>query len=79
MNELLQHIAAMMKEPEETEDDWLKYCFVSDESSLGDFFLEDELAELSVRIGISSLRLRDLLCDVAIALHHKKSCVEQIM
>ncbi len=79
MNDLLRHIAAMMKDPETTDDDWLKYCFVSDESSLGHFFLEDELAELSTRVGISGLRRKDLLCDVAVAVHQKKSSVEQIM
>ena len=74
MSELLRHIAALLKEPDESEEDWLRDCFVSDESRLADFFYEDrELVELGRRIVVSGLRMKDLVCDVAVAYGKSKS------
>lgn len=73
VSELLRCIASILKEPGDTEDEWLSYAFVSDESRLADFFYEDsELAQLERLCGMNGLKMRDLICDVADALHQRK-------
>lgn len=71
--ELLRCFASILNEPEETEEEWLSYTFVSDKSRLADFFYEDsELTRLETLSGIKGLKMRDLICDVAYALHQSK-------
>ena len=71
---LLRHIARFLKEPNESDDDWLDYVFVSDESSLADFLSEDsELVELRESLVMPELTIQDSICDVALALRGRKS------
>jgi hypothetical protein len=73
VSELLRWFASILKEPEDTEDEWLSSTFVSDESRLADFFyLDSELEQLEKLSGINGLEMRDLLCDVAHALRQGK-------
>jgi hypothetical protein len=66
VSELLRCFASILKEPEDTEEEWLSYAFVSDESRLADFFYEDsELKRIEKCCGLSGLKMRDLICDVA--------------
>jgi hypothetical protein len=70
---LLRHLAAILKEPEESEEEWLSYAFVSDESRIADFINEEELICLRNQIGLPDLAMCDLMCDVALALHDARS------
>ncbi len=73
VSELLRYFASILKGPEDTEDEWLSYTFISDESRLADFFYEDsELIQLQKLSGINGLKMRDLICDVAYLLHQSK-------
>jgi hypothetical protein len=73
VSELLRFFASVLKEPEDTEEEWLSYAFVSDESRLADFFYQDcELTQLEKLSGIDNLKMRDLICDVACTLHQTK-------
>ena len=74
VNEILRHIAQLLKEPDESEDDWLDCVFVSDESRLADFISNDlELQELRSRLGIPELNRRDLICAMAFALRSRQA------
>jgi len=74
VDELLRQLALLLKDPEESEDDWLDYVFVSDESRISDFLhTESELAEIRERLELPELKMRDLISDAALALRNKKS------
>jgi hypothetical protein len=74
VDELLRQMAHLFKEPNEPEDDWLDYVFVSDESHLADFLSADsELAALRERLAMPELAMRDSICNVALALRGKKN------
>lgn len=73
VSSLLRWFAAILKEPEDTEEEWLSYTFVSDESRLADFFQEEsELTQLEKLCSVSDLKMRDLICDVAYAIRQGK-------
>jgi len=74
VDEILRHIAQLLKEPGESEDDWLDYVFVSDESRLGDFIsTESDLFEFRARLGMPELNKRDAICAIALALRSKQA------
>ncbi len=74
ISEIMWQIASMMKEPDESEEEWLQYAFVSDESRLIEFlFEESEVLELRDRLKLPTLDWRDLFIDVALALRHKRA------
>ena len=74
VDEILRHVAQLLKEPEESEDDWLDYVFVSDESRLADFISTDlELQELRVHLANPTLERREFICAIALALRKKRA------
>jgi len=71
---LLRAIAGLLKEPEESEDEWLNYVIVTDQSRIADFLHADsELAEVRERLGLPELKMLDFICDAALALRRRKS------
>ena len=50
VNEILRHIAQLLKEPDASEDDWLDCVFVSDESRLADFISKDQELQSFARV-----------------------------
>ncbi len=74
VDEILRHIAQLLKEPDESEDDWLGCVFVSDESRIADFIsTELELQELRVRLAVPELSRRDFICAIALAIRKKRA------
>jgi hypothetical protein len=70
---LLQELAWLFKDPDESPDDWLQYVFVSDESRLDDFLSTDsELQELRQRLALPEIKMLDSLCDVAVLFDQSK-------
>ena len=74
VSEIMWQIASMMKEPDESEEEWLQYAFVSDESRLLEFLSEEsEVIELRNRLKLPTLDWRDFFIDVALAIRHKRA------
>jgi hypothetical protein len=71
-NALLFAIAKYMIEDGEDPEDWVACTFVSNESSLGDFLCsEQDLVSLVKDLQMPTLRMRDLLCDIAAIMRQK--------
>jgi hypothetical protein len=72
--QIVRSLATIMKEPEDTEEDWIEYCFISDESRVVEFLYEEaELLKLRALLDLPSLAKDDLFVDVAEALHRRRS------
>lgn len=73
LNTILYEIALIRKEPEDTVEGWLEWCFVSDESCLLEFVSEEsELNALRKSLNLPSLSVRDSFVELASQLKRRK-------
>lgn len=79
VDEILKQVAQLLKESDESEEDWLAWVFVSDESRLADFTHADsDVRKLQASLDLPELRTRDAICDIALALRNRKKAMKYI-